>query len=82
MGYGSYAGGQGGGYQGGGGYQKREYQRPQKPPFDLNAECFKYAEIYETLVGTLESKGIKIEDVKDYIGGWVSGIKITGDKSN
>lgn len=79
--------GQGGGYNkpqsgyGGGGYNKGGgYNAPPKKQFDLFQECTKYVEIYQALLGVLEANNIKLDDVKDYMGGWVSGIKISGDK--
>ena len=70
------------GQQGGsGGYQnKGGYSAPPKKQYDLYAECAKYAEIYLALTSALEANNVKLEDVSGYIGGWVSGIKITGDK--
>lgn len=82
MGYSTY-GRSGGGYSGGsgGGYQKSSYNPPQKKELNIEEECGKYAFIYSTLKGSIEEAGIPLEEVKDYIGGWVSGIKISWDKT-
>lgn len=82
MGYSSY-GRSGGGYgQGGGsGYQKSSYNPPPKKELNIEEECGKYVFIYSTLKGCIEEAGILLEEVQDYIGGWVSGIKISWDKT-
>lgn len=85
MGYGQQGGGgyqrQGGYQQQGGGYAKTQYNPPQKKPFDVTTECEKYADIYVDLTSILQAKGVELEQVKDYLGGWVSGIKISMDRS-
>lgn len=69
--------GSGSGYSGGGGYSSR----PVKREIDIDEECNKYVYIYKQMKEVLESSGIPLEEVKDFIGGWVSGIKISWDKS-
>jgi hypothetical protein len=86
MGYQQYQQGGGGGYQqrqqgggynqGGNQYQKSQYQTPPRKEFDLAVECEKYANVYSTLVSILEANGIAIADVKDYLGGWTTSLKI------
>lgn len=66
-----YGGGSGGGYS----------RAPMKREIDINEECNKYVYIYKNMKEVLESSGIPLEEVKDFVGGWVSGIKISWDKS-
>lgn len=81
MGYTSYQSGGSKRYGTGGGYQKTAYQQPPKPEFNLEEEAGKYVVIYNTMKGLFEEAGIDLAEIKDYLGGWVSGIKISWDKS-
>ena len=86
MAYGSQPYG-GGGYQkqqggyGGGGYQKTPYQAPPKKEFNLEEEASKYGIVYLTLVEQLKATGVNIDDVKEFLGGWTTSLKINLDKS-
>ena len=88
MAYGNY-GNQGGGYQKQGGYQNNNgggYQRqqqsapPAKPPVDIEQEAQTYATIFQTLTAVLTASGVELDQVHDFLGGWVSGIKIKFDR--
>lgn len=92
MGYNNYGNSNSGGYnrpqggsnynQGGnGGYNKTQYQPPQKKEFNLDEEVSKYGMVYLALRDGLEAQGISLEEVKDYMGGWTTSLKINLDKS-
>jgi len=86
MAYGSQPYG-GGGYQKpqgqfqSGGYSKTPYQAPPRKEFNLEDEANKYGIVYLTLVEQLKAVGVSIEDVKDYLGGWTTSLKMNLDKS-
>ena len=65
----------------GGGYQKSNYSAPQPKQFVLEDEASKYAMIYLTLVEQLKAGGVPIEDVKDFLGGWTTSLKLSFDKA-
>ena len=75
---------QGGGYNQGGNnnYQRTPYQAPAKKEFNLAEECETYATVYTTLRSVREANGISIEDVKDYLGGWTTSLKIELSKNS
>lgn len=64
----------------GGGYNQRPYNPPVKKEFCLDDDCEKYALVFLTLKEHLESNGIKLEDVKEYLGGWTTSLKLSLDK--
>lgn len=63
-----------------GGYQKSPYNAPPKREFNLVGEAEKYLEIYLTFKNIFTANEVPIEEVKDYLGGWVTSTKITGEK--
>lgn len=64
-----------------GGYQKTPYQAPPKKEFNLEEEATKYGIVYLTLVEQLKTTGVNIEEVKDFLGGWTTSLKMNLDKS-
>lgn len=78
---GGYNGGGGGYQQRGGGYQQSQYKAPQKPQFSLEEEASKYAFVYLTLKEQLQAGGVELEEVKDYLGGWTTSLKLSMEKS-
>lgn len=82
-GYGNYN--RGGGYNqqsnNQGGYQKSQYLPPAKKQFNLGEACDAYCVFYLSLMESLKEHSINPDDVKDYIGGWVSGLKIQSDRA-
>lgn len=75
---------QGGGYNRGGNgsnYNSTQYTPPAKKEFNLDDECSKYGIVYLQLKESLESQGISLEEVHDFLGGWTTTLKINLDKS-
>jgi hypothetical protein len=72
-----YNNGNGGGNQ----YSKTPYTPPQKKEFILEDEASKYGLVYLTLVEQLKATGVPIEEVKDFLGGWTTSLKLSLDKS-
>lgn len=82
MGYNNYGrqnnyGNQNGGYQ----RQNNQQQAPQPRPFDMGQEVERRLNLFLFLTQAAEDKGIKLEEIKDYIGGWVSGLLIAEDNA-
>ena len=72
-----------GGYNQGGGnqYNRTQYTPPVKKEFILEDECAKYAIVYLTLKEVLEANGVAFDEVKDFIGGWTTSLKLSQDKA-
>lgn len=70
----NYGNNQGGGYQQRqGGYQQ---QQPQPIPFNMDEEINARLELFLRIAEQAEQKGIKLEEIKDFLGGWVTSLLI------
>lgn len=77
MGYNNY------GRQNNYGYQRQNNQQQASQPklFNMEQEVERRLNLFLFLTQAAEDKGIKLEEIKDYIGGWVSGLLIAEENA-
>lgn len=74
-----------GNYNNNGGYNRSNYQQnnsgfqrePAQPiPFNMDEEITRRLDLFLQISEIAENKGIKTEEIKDYMGGWITSLLI------
>lgn len=85
MAYGNYSNGSykkqyGGNNYGGGQQQGYNQAPPSRPPFDMDAEVDKRLELFIKFATAAENKGLKLEEISPYLGGWITSLLLDEKK--